>query len=77
MGELVERTPAPRNGGVFGNMSERIHISRIYPEVEICRLSYVSETNTAVVNAGTVAAPVFELKVDSRVAASLEVCWSG
>ena len=36
-----------------------------------------SETNTAVVSAGTVAAPVFELKVDSRVAPSLEVCWSG
>ena len=36
-----------------------------------------SETNTAVVSAGTVAAPVFELNVDSRVAGSLEFSWTG
>ena len=42
------------------------------------RFAYsVSDTKTAVVSAGTVTVPCCELKVDCRVAGSLECCWTG
>jgi hypothetical protein len=77
--EGVGRTYAGPRGTAasFGNMSERIRYLTNISRGGDLQAQLRSETNTAVVSASTVAAPVFELNVDSRVAASLEFCWSG
>jgi hypothetical protein len=75
----MQQTSLPKTG--FGRQVRHscrpFHSSVRIPLRQDLPAQLRSETNTAVVSAGTVAAPVFELNVDSRVAVSLEFCWTG